>query len=184
MRLLSSNNEVITLLKGVHSLLPDLGEGTKLAQIVNSPTPASVFPQVLESMGYLFAVFFLSFHMFLIPDAAKVTFHRTLKPRTMFTFKNRNWNIRPTFLQLNIWKHFVWSETREQQCASERGEKEGWHVYLTLAVPWAFISTEVFVHIQLRRGFNDCLNFWLLFIFSRALGKDRMTNNAYITYCP
>lgn len=58
MRLLSSNIEIITLLKGVHSLLPDLGEEIKFAQIVNSLTTASIFPQVPESIRYDLAIFF------------------------------------------------------------------------------------------------------------------------------
>lgn len=121
MRLLSSNNKIITLLKGVRSLLPDLGEGTKFAQIVNSLTTASIFPQVPESIRHDLAIFFPSFHMLLIPDAAKGTFHKILN-HVQCPLSKTNWSIRPTFLQL---MYFVWSETKEQQCASERREKEG-----------------------------------------------------------
>lgn len=93
MRLLSSNIEIITLLKGVHSLLPDLGEEIKFAQIVNSLTTASIFPQVPESIRYDLAIFFPSFHMLLIPDAAKGTFHETLN-HIQCPLSKTNWSIK------------------------------------------------------------------------------------------
>ena len=94
MRLISCSNETITVLKGIHSLLPDLEEGIGFFKLYFPHFCFYVYPSSTNHGIFLYGIllhclFSPSFCMLLVPDAKKVTVHRTWKLCTRSSFKKR-----------------------------------------------------------------------------------------------
>ena len=94
MRLISCSNETIIVLKGIHSLLPDLEDEIGFFKSYFPHFCFYVFPSSTNHGIFLYGIllhclFPPSFCMLLVPDATKVTVHRTCKLCARSGFKKR-----------------------------------------------------------------------------------------------